>query len=247
MCGRFTLIQIIGLELRFMAVFEYEDVLRLDADTPAAFTEPRYNIAPTQQTLAVVNQSGARVIKPMRWGLIPSWAKQGQKLPLNINARDDSLVTAGSWKTPFRRMRCLIPADGFYEWTGPRNNRTPYFIHRKDGELFAFAGIYDVRRDPSNGDTHASCAIVTTKPNALLKTIHDRMPAILDARAEEQWLDPRFTDADGLLALVRPYPPEQMEAYPVGREVNPPGAGGPGLLARVPAQMQLGADDGGPA
>ena len=139
--------------VRFMVIAPYPGGHRQDpGPLPAMFSEPRYNIAPTQKVLTVNFQNGERSIRPMRWGLIPSWAKNGQKLPLNINARDDRLATAGSWRGPLRNGRCLIPADGYYEWTGPKNNRKPVFIHRKDGRLFAFAGLYDTWRHPFSGE-----------------------------------------------------------------------------------------------
>ena len=240
MCGRFVLIQVGQLVVRFAIVVRYPSEYRPDLTRlPYFLDEPRYNIAPTQQILAVTNEDGERAIEPMRWGLIPSWAKDGQTLPLNINARDDRMATGGSWRQPLRRQRCLVPADGYYEWTGPKSNRTPVFIRRKDERLFAFAGLFDTWRHPNTGEVTRSCAIVTTSPSPSLEKIHNRMPAILSAEAEALWLDPMTQDPEPLSSLIHPYPDEELEHYPVEKTVNRAQAQGPGLINRAASQSSM--------
>ena len=211
MCGRFTLIYNSGVGLRFRA-----------HRAEAGETRPRYNIAPTQTVLTITNEEGNREVEEMRWELIPSWAKAG-KLPRNtINARDDRIETSGLWRGPFRRSRCLIPADGFYEWTGPRSARRPMYARLREGGLFAFAGLYDTWSSPE-GQLLRSCAIVTTVPNELMASIHDRMPVILAEEAEDAWLDLANADSEVLRSLLRPFPAAAMEALPVSTSVNSPG------------------------
>lgn len=237
MCGRFVLVQVGHIGVRFSAIIRYPSEYRPDLrKLPDYVDAPRYNIAPTQQILTVTNQDGERAIEPMRWGLVPSWAKDGQKLPLNINARDDRMATGGFWRRPLRRQRCLIPADGYYEWTGPKKNRTPVYIRRKDEGLIAFAGLFDVWRHPNTGEVTRSCAIVTTSPSPSLEPIHNRMPAILSNEAEALWLDPLTQDPGPLRALVQPYPDEALEHYPVEKTVNTARAQGPELIDRAPTQ-----------
>ncbi|MCH8235653.1 MAG: SOS response-associated peptidase [Chloroflexi bacterium] len=209
MCGRFILIDVSGLGVRFR--------VQVTGDSPPA---PRFNIAPTQTIWTITNEDGTRRAEQMRWGLIPAWAKSASQVRSSFNARDDKVATSGLWKRPLARTRCLIPADGFYEWTGPRNARRPQLIRLKGGGLLAFAGLFDTWHDRATGEVVRSCAIVTTGPNALMEPIHDRMPVILDAEAEALWLDPATEDPDRLTSLLRPYPSEEMEAYPVSTIVN---------------------------
>ncbi len=214
MCGRFTLHHTLEeLEERFAA----EMVV-------AEGTEARYNIAPTQDIL-VVTQNGARHLQAYHWGLIPSWAKDpaiGNKM---INARAETLAEKPSFRTALQRRRCLIPADGFYEWQdspgGTKAPRTPMHIRLKGGGLFAFAGLWDEWHTP-DGSPLRSCTIITTAPNAVTAPIHDRMPAILRPEDENLWLDHAITQASDLTSLLVSYPAEAMEAYAVSRQVNAP-------------------------
>ena len=221
MCGRFTLYH---TPEEVGARFGAEDVLETDA---------RYNIAPTQ-TIAVVTQNGMRHMESYRWGLIPSWAKDPSIGSKMINARAESLAEKPSFRTALSRRRCLIPADGFYEWQAPpdgaKGAKTPMYLHRKDSGLFAFAGLWDEWRTP-DGSPLRSCTIVTTAPNAVAAPIHDRMPVILHPEDEDFWLDPSVTDPHNLLSLLVPYPAEDMEAYSVSRQVNVPTIDAPELLA----------------
>jgi len=231
MCGRFTLHHTLEeLEERFAAEI---------AVPSAAETAPRYNIAPTQDIL-VVTQNGARHLQGCHWGLIPSWAKDpaiGNKM---INARAETLAEKPSFRTALSRRRCLIPADGFYEWqnaaadlpSGKKAARTPMHIRLQGGGLFAFAGLWDEWHAP-DGSPLRSCTIITTAPNAVTAPIHDRMPVILRPEDEALWLDRSITNASDLLPLLIPYPADAMEAYAVSRSVNAPTMDDPELIVPV--------------
>lgn len=215
MCGRFSQAQIAELD---------REVFRL-LEMPAL--EPRYNIAPTQD-VAVVRErrNGERVLQLLRWGLIPSWAKDPAIGNRMINARAETLAAKPAFKRPFARQRCLVPADGFYEWKRTGGAKQPYYIRREDGGPMAFAGLWDRWR--SDGDaTVDSFTIVTTTPNDLVAPIHNRMPAILLPDGYDMWLDSENRDVDDLSSLLGPYPVEDMTAYPVGRFVNNPRNEGP--------------------
>jgi putative SOS response-associated peptidase YedK len=178
----------------------------------------RYNIAPTQDVLAVRRRrSGERQARLFRWGLVPRWAddpKMGNKL---INARAESVATRAAFRDSFRERRCLVPAQGFYEWKKFGRAREPWLVRLKEGQTFAFAGLWD--RWGGEGSTIESCALITTAANPLVAPIHGRMPVILDRRSYEAWLDPDARESD-LAALLAPFPAEAMEAFPVSPRVN---------------------------
>jgi len=213
MCGRYALY---GPTSRIREQFDLDDGFD--------FT-PRYNIAPTTKALVVHSGShGERVASLYRWGLIPVWAKDttiGAKL---INARGETVAEKPAFRTAFRRGRCLVPANGFYEWksvqeTG-RTVKQPYYIRPRDeGELFGFAGLTE-RWVSRNGEEIRSCCIITTGANSLMMPIHDRMPVILAANDYDEWLDPVNTDTETLRAMLRPAECGDMTAYPVSRAVN---------------------------
>ncbi len=211
MCGRFTLASDpAAVQAAFPGV---EGAEQLAA---------RYNVAPTQ-AVAVIRNNGLYRIEMLQWGLIPSWAKDpaiGSRL---INARAETLAEKPSFRTAFRRRRCLILADGFYEWrTDPTARRkTPIYIRLKSGQPFAFAGLWEEWRTP-NGEALPTCTIVTTTPNELLETVHNRMPVILPHAAHDRWLAQGEQDTAGLAELLRPFPAEEMEAVPVSTRVNDP-------------------------
>jgi putative SOS response-associated peptidase YedK len=174
----------------------------------------RYNIAPTQDVLAVRND-GSRETVPLRWGLVPSWAKDpalGQKL---INARAETLAEKPAFRSALQRRRCLIFADGFYEWSGPKNARQPHRFTCDDGAPFAFAGLWE-RWGPKDAPVE-SCTIVTCAPNELLAAIHDRMPAILDDRAHDAWL---YGDVADALGAIVPYDAARMRSTAVTPRLN---------------------------
>ena len=180
---------------------------------------PRYNIAPTQDIVAVVAREGARHDGLLRWGLIPSFATDQRVGSRMINARVETLGEKHAFRGLIARRRCLVLADGFFEWRRePGGGKTPLWIHLADGGPFAFAGLWDVWRSPA-GERVGSCTIVTTTPNELIAAIHNRMPVILKQEDEERWLDPGRGVAD-LLGMLVPYPAGAMTAYPVAPLVN---------------------------
>jgi putative SOS response-associated peptidase YedK len=185
-----------------------------------------FNIAPSQQVPIVRQGKDAREMALGRWGLIPYWAKDAKIGYSLINARADTVAEKPAFRSAFKRRRCLIPADGFYEWqaTGTKVKQ-PYFIRMKDQEPFAFAGLWEEWTAPE-GEAVQSCSIITTDPNELMKPIHNRMPAILSANNYTTWLDPEELP-DTLKGLLHPYDPVQMEAYPVSTFVNRPINQGP--------------------
>ncbi len=202
-------------------------------------TKPRYNIAPSQDVLAVrVNtDSQDREGLLLRWGLIPSWAKDikvGYKM---INARAETITTKPSFRSAFRKRRCVIVADGFYEWKktperGFENRKQPYLIGFKDKRVFGFAGLWESWKD-HNGKTIESCTIITTGPNSIMEPIHDRMPVILPPDGYEEWLDATMDNTEVLKRHLQPYPPQEMEAYPISRLVNSPRNDSPDILLPV--------------
>jgi putative SOS response-associated peptidase YedK len=188
---------------------------------------PRYNVSPSQQ-VPVIHQDKSgprRVMTNMRWGLVPSWAKDlsiGSKM---INARAETCTVKVSFKTPLEKRRCLIPADGFYEWKksgfGKRATKQPFLFTMNDDSAFAFAGVWDAWKSPE-GKVVESCSILTTKPNELTKDVHDRMPVILAAEQYDLWLDPGFSNLQELSSMLKPYEARQMKKVPVSARVNSP-------------------------
>lgn len=206
MCGRYSL----TTPVEAMAgLFEFSERPNL---------APRYNIAPTQGVPVVVRtDSGARALRILRWGLVPSWAKEIGTAPL-INARAETVADKPSFKTSLRRRRCLVPADGYYEWQTTVPGKQPYRIVMKDGGVFAFAGLWDRWQSPEGSEIE-SCAFVTLAPNDMLAAIHDRMPAILPKESYAAWLDP-VASVGALMGLLKPYPQDLMRAYPVAKRVG---------------------------
>ncbi|MFA4132608.1 MULTISPECIES: SOS response-associated peptidase [unclassified Brevibacillus] len=210
MCGRFTLVT--NLEL-WNARFQIE-VIPFDM-------QPRYNIAPGQLIPAIISDQGKRRIGQLKWGLVPFWSKDEKVGYKMINAKSETLREKPAFKNLFARKRCIIPADGFYEWKKVGKEKRPMRIMMKTGEPFAFAGLYDTWTSPE-GDKLHSCTIITTKPNEVVADIHDRMPVILNEQDEAIWLDREKFDADLLQSLLVPYDHEEMKAYPVPAMVGSP-------------------------
>jgi putative SOS response-associated peptidase YedK len=222
MCGRFTLTTNLGaIAARFGVARFLEEV------------GPRYNIAPTQ-TVIVVRDDGERHLVQMRWGLIPAWAKDPAIGDRIINARAETVATKPAFRAALRRRRCLIPADGFYEWRLAGRRKQPIYIRLKSREPFAFAGFWEAWTSPG-GEEIKSCTIITTGANDLLKPIHDRMPVLLGRDAEKVWLDPVIQDPERLLPLLVPYPASEMEIYPVSTKVNNPTNDRPDCLEPAPS------------
>jgi putative SOS response-associated peptidase YedK len=180
--------------------------------------QPSFNVAPTQLVAVVLNAGNKRLVA-MRWGLVPSWAADptiGSRL---INARAETLTVKSAFKEAFKRRRCLVVGDGFFEWKKQGAARTPLFIHLKSERPFGFAGLYETWFPPL-GEPLVTCTIITTEPNELVRPVHDRMPVILPKDVEDFWLDPAVEDHTRLLDLLQPYPTDEMSAYPVSKFVN---------------------------
>ena len=198
---------------------------------------PLYNVAPRAEMPAVRRRKDVKVLSTLRWGLVPSWAKDPKMGDRLINARAEDVADKPAFRTAFARRRCLVPADGFYEWQ-PRpgqKKKQPMFVHRRDGEPMAFAGLWEVWRDRNAGedaDWLRTFAIVTTRPNDLLAPIHDRMPVILPESAWDTWLDPESEPA-ALEPLLVPAPDESLAVYPVSLLVNSADNDGPELVERI--------------
>ena len=218
MCGRYSLIADLG---ELAGRFEF------DGDWEAF--ERRYNIAPTQEVLTVVGGEKRRS-GFMRWGLIPHWAKDSKIGSRMINARAETVAEKPSFRTALRRRRCLVLADGFYEWQRVGKRKIPMRIVMRSREPFAFAGLWETWRD-SEGTVIPSCTIITTTPNDLLSPIHNRMPVILPRDLENFWLDDSIDDPDALTSALTPYPDAEMEAYKVSSLVNSIANKGPEVLA----------------
>lgn len=195
---------------------------------------PSYNAAPSQLMPVVLLESGRRIIRLHRWGLIPSWAKDPSVGNQLINARAETIAEKPSFRNAFKKHRCLVPASGFFEWAKTAAGKVPHFIRPRDGGLIAFAGLWESWTDPAGEPMH-SYTIVTTGPNATMAGIHDRMPVILPREHYDAWLDVT-RPADAALALLRPAPDDALEAYPVSRQVNSPAVNEPGNVERVPTE-----------
>ena len=204
MCGRFTLKRPERIKFdRIVDTFDLDNII------------PRYNIAPSQNVLAVVERDAVREIVSLQWGLIPFWSKEAKAF---INARVETIEEKPTFKESFERRRCLIPADGFYEWerAGTKLSQ-PYYFQMKDGAPFAFAGIWD--RWKTNGNTITSCAIITTTANELLSEIHHRMPVIMRPESHDLWLNEESRPGD-LKEILVPFPATEMTSHAVSRDVN---------------------------
>jgi putative SOS response-associated peptidase YedK len=265
-------------------------VARFGVDEPAAARhEPSYNVAPRATVYAVRDRRGdggfadrrrkaeardgdheteeagrRRYLSELRWGLVPSWAKDPKAGDRMINARAESLTDKPAYERAFRRHRCLVPADGFYEWQRRGSRKQPMFIHRRDGEPMALAGLWAAWRDRGEGDFAdprrtagacdgdnqkrvdpdsewlRSCTIVTTNANTTVAPLHDRMPVVLEERDWDRWLDPDAGDLDGLAQVLRPAADDLLIAYPVATAVNSADNDGPQLVERVELEPSLG-------
>ena len=205
---------------------------RFHLDTAEIVTSPRYNIAPTQNVSVVLSESPSQ-LSVAQWGLIPSWAKDPSIGAKMINARAETLPEKPSFRTAFKKRRCLVLADGFYEWRKEADGKTktPLLIRLTDGEPFAFAGLYEFWKSPE-GQNIRTCTIVTCEPNELMKPIHNRMPVILPRELESDWLE-AGTPAPALMSMLMPYPPEGMQSYAVSRLVNSPTNDNPMVMQKM--------------
>jgi putative SOS response-associated peptidase YedK len=219
MCGRFTL---------FLDAETLQDEFGLAEVQPEY--GPHYNLAPTQPVAVITNAQNRRM-DFMRWGLVPYWAKDPSIGSKMINARSETIQEKPSFKNAFQKRRCLIPADGFYEWlrgVPGKSTSTPFYFHLANRGPFAFAGLWEFWKSPE-GEELRTCTIITTSANELVAKVHERMPVILTGDNMNAWLLP--APSDQLMALLKPYPPELMASYPVSRAVNSPDRDSPELVA----------------
>jgi putative SOS response-associated peptidase YedK len=229
MCGRFTLTDPnADLDVQFNLP-EIPDM------------KPRYNIAPTQPVAAVrvPAEGAAREMVLLRWGLIPFWAKDLEIGARMINARSETVAEKPAFRHAFRRRRCLVVADGFYEWQKQNGTKQPFYIRLHGARPFAFAGLWE-RWESSSAEVIESCTLLTTQPNDLMRELHNRMPVILQPGDYDLWLDPQVQEVELLQPLLRAFPPEEMAAYPVSRYVNSPDNDDPRCIEPLPQQQDLG-------
>ncbi|MBP1929589.1 putative SOS response-associated peptidase YedK [Methanolinea mesophila] len=218
MCGRFTITLTVGLGERFL--------VHLDRD-PA----PQYNIAPSETAPVIFfsAERGVRELRMMQWGLVPSWVKDPATSRRPINARAETLLTQPLFRSATLHRRCLVPATGFLEWRNEGRGKVPFYIRRKDGQLMAFAGLYEVRQCDSP-EPLSTFTIVTTPPNPLVARYHDRMPAILLPGFEQRWIEPGSPGEEDLGEILTPYPEDLLIAYQVSGAVNAPQNKDPAVL-----------------
>jgi len=228
MCGRFV---IDDPEFSFACQFGLPEVVSL---------EPRYNVAPMQMVAAVrvAPGDGRRELVRLRWGLVPRWARDPSIGNQLINARAETAAGKPAFRAAFKGRRCLIPASGFYEWRGGGRARQPMFITLRSGGLFALAGLWEEWRQPE-GEALQTFCLLTTTPNSVVAPIHDRMPAILPPADHAAWLDPALSDQGRLGGLLRPYPADQMVAWPVSSAVNNVRRDEASLTAPVAVEQEL--------
>lgn len=219
MCGRFT------LRTSPAVLAEVFELLR-EPDLA-----PRYNIAPTQPVAVIRPADSGRELTLMHWGLVPSWEKDPSGAARLINARAETIATRPAFRSAFRQRRCLVPADGFFEWKKVGKTKQPYYLTLRSGDPFAFAGLWE--HWGHNGSAIHSCTIITGEPNELAAPVHDRMPVILRPEDYDRWLDRRRCDRDELQSLLTPYPAEEMRMQPVSTLVNSPRNDSPECIAAM--------------
>jgi putative SOS response-associated peptidase YedK len=211
MCGRFVQFSSLRTLERYFPI-----------DSVAAEVAASYNVAPTQEVLAIIRQKNNRLVK-LHWGLVPSWAKDLKGAPRLINARAETVAQKPSFRAAFKRRRCLIMADGFYEWLGQKGSKQPYFITLPSNSPFAFAGLWETWQAPDAHDddpAYKSCTILTTASSQAVNALHHRMPVILHPEAYTDWMDPAIHEADRLEKILQNHHVRDMQYYPVSKFVN---------------------------
>ena len=221
MCGRFS----ITGDLDFYA--EYFGVDDVVTDP----LEKSWNVAPTDPVYVIAERDGRRQLGTMKWGLVPHWAKDTKSI--QINARVETVATTGMFRDSFSRKRCLIPADGFYEWEPPEEGRAPHWVYRADGHPMVFAGIWASRHDDATDTWHRTCSIITTDARGVIADIHDRMPVALVPEVWDAWLDRDLRDSEAALALIQTIDPDSVMEHAVSREVNSVKNNRPGLNEKI--------------
>jgi len=222
MCGRYAITSAPEAILRWF---------KLTGTSPNL--PPHYNAAPGQDlpVIRLHRETGERVLGELRWGLIPYWAKDRKIAWRTINARGETVKTAPAFRSAYRDRRCLLPADAFYEWKANGRAKQPYAIAKRNRELFAFAGLWENWKEPSSGEWIRTFTILTTESNKVVAALHDRMPVILKPDDYDRWLGEEPDPAD----LIRPYPADDLVAWPVSKRVNTPENDDPSILHRVEA------------
>lgn len=210
MCGRFVQVE----KPEFYAEHFGAEFVRTET------LQTNYNVAPTEQVYAIAEHEGDRVVTSFRWGLVPFWAKDIKIGSRSINARSETAATKPTFKSSFERRRCLIPADGFYEWQRKETGKLPHYIRSASGKPLPIAGLWSSWKDPETDERLLTCTILTGKPNSIMEPIHDRMPIILSPDLWDTWLDPDFRDVDALSGYMKPAPSELLSEYPVSTLVN---------------------------
>jgi putative SOS response-associated peptidase YedK len=218
MCARYTLTRRLSLLVQEMVELMLDEGVLYDWDPP-----PRYNIAPTQQVAAVraSADAGRNELVPLKWGLIPSWATDPRIATKCINARAETVAETPAFRAAFKRRRCLVLADGYFEWTGPKGKKQPWHFRLQGNAPFAFAGLWEHWR-PADGEPIETCTVLTTEANELAAQYHDRMPVILHPVDYSRWLDSRSQRAEELSPLLVPFPDGLMVVNPVSALVNNP-------------------------
>jgi len=220
MCGRFEIHSAIELIAKIFGIHEWDIEY-----------SPSYNIAPSQDILLVLNEGKRRLVKS-RWGFVPSWSKElsaGYKM---INARAESVADKPSFRQAFQNQRCLVMADGFYEWKKEGTTKRPFYIRLKSGEPIGFAGLYNVWKSPE-GEQICTSTIITTDANEIIQPLHDRMPAITSPDAYDLWIDPNIHDKALLQNILKSYPSEELDVYEVTPKVNSPKNNGPENIQKI--------------
>lgn len=230
MCGRYSLTR---RQNEIVERFGVEQVLGAEN-----MLLPRFNIAPSQMVPVVTIVNGRRVLSPMKWGLIPFWVKDLKTAKPVINARAESVAEKPSFKQSLLQRRCLIPADGFFEWKHQNKSKVPMFIHINEKELFAFAGLWDEWKSP-DGEVLRTCTIITTAANQSVASVHDRMPVVVRPDQESTWLDPCVKSAAEILPLLSAVPAESIRMYEVSAGVNSSAEDLPEFVEPVPMQITL--------
>jgi putative SOS response-associated peptidase YedK len=237
MCGRYR------LRRYELAKAVFETLRQIGFDEFSHLKIKWWNVAPSQMLPIVRMDNGERVLACAQWGFVPEWAKEFPKTR-PINAKAETVATSGLFRRAFNSRRCLIPADGFYEWQGAKPPKQPYFIHRKDDGLFAFAGLWERWKPDKESEPIDTCTIITTEPNELMRPIHNRMPLIVPQSDYSKWLD-NETPGKDVQDILHPYDTDGLEAYPVSTKVNAPKNDGPELYEPIQVRQSLEQDSTG--
>jgi putative SOS response-associated peptidase YedK len=231
MCGRFT--------LTYREHEQLAEELGVPPDQiPASEYRPRYNVAPTDSHWIMRMRYEERNVLPAKWGLVNTWAKDAKRAAMQINARAETLRTANAFRDAFAKRRCVVPADGFFEWIGAGASRQPIWFHREDGHLILFAGLYESWQ-PQPEQWQRTFTIITTEPNGVVLPIHDRMPVILEGDAIDEWLDPAEEDTERLMSLLRPARESLLVKQAVSQRVNSVKNDDPSCLEPVEQAQRL--------